>query len=104
MSCCAIFQKIVYPLDSEGDVGDARSIQNNSISGTIWSMCFISQDPIHQSKGQNPLLAILLNRYGYLCGGSLILLQKGMYVRTNVFFCISVYIELCLYSSFIYNL
>ncbi|PON82419.1 Cleavage/polyadenylation specificity factor, A subunit, C-terminal [Trema orientale] len=57
-----IDKKILYPPENEGDVSTARSIQKNSISGTIWGMCFISKDPCRPSKGQNPVLAILLNR------------------------------------------
>lgn len=57
-------QRIVYPPENEGDASVARSIQKNSIQGTIWSMCFISQDSCQPNKGHNPVLAILLNRYG----------------------------------------
>ena len=63
LSFVLLFQKIVYPPENEGDVSTARSIQKNSISGTIWGMCFISKDPCQPSKGHNPILTILLNRY-----------------------------------------
>lgn len=56
-------QRIIYPPEHEVDGSIGRSIQKNSISGTIWSMCFISQDPSQPSKEHNPVLAILLNRY-----------------------------------------
>ncbi|KAF3442807.1 hypothetical protein FNV43_RR16724 [Rhamnella rubrinervis] len=64
--CDIIDQKIVYPPENEGDVITARSAQKNNISGTIWSMCFVSKDPNQPSKGHNPVLAILLNRRGAL--------------------------------------
>lgn len=60
-----LFQRIVYPPENEGDLSAARGIQKNSISGAIWGMCFISKDPSQPSKGNNPILAILLNRYDY---------------------------------------
>lgn len=63
LKCSAVplFQKIVYPPENEVDASAAR-IQKNSISGTIWSMSFISQDH-SQSKGHNPVLAVVINRY-----------------------------------------
>ena len=51
----------MYPPENDDDVNAAR-VQKNSISGTIWSMSFISQDP-NQSKGHNPILAVVINRY-----------------------------------------
>lgn len=56
------FQKIVFPPEKEADASAAR-VQENSICGTIWSMSFISKDPSQSSKGHNPVLAVLLNRY-----------------------------------------
>lgn len=57
------FQRILYPPENEGNANIARSIHRPSISGTIWSMCFISRDSSHPSKEHNPVLAIILNRY-----------------------------------------
>ncbi|KAL6140733.1 hypothetical protein ACLB2K_059029 [Fragaria x ananassa] len=54
------FRKIVYLPESEDDV-NAAGVQKNSISGTIWSMRFISQDP---NKGHNPIIAVVINRAG----------------------------------------
>lgn len=61
----------MYPSENEADVITARSVHKNSISGTIWSMCFISKDPNQPSKGHDPVLAILLNRYDNYGLGSL---------------------------------
>ena len=64
---CFLFtqiQRIIYPPENEGDASISGSIEKNSIQGTIWSTCFISQDSCQPSKGHNPVLAILLNRYG----------------------------------------
>lgn len=58
------FQRLIYPPENEGDASITKSIQKNIIHGTIWSMCFISQDSSQPSKEHNPVLAILLNRYG----------------------------------------
>lgn len=52
-------QKLFYPLENQGEVGAASSLQKTSICGTIWSMCFISYSP---SKNCDAVLAILLNR------------------------------------------
>ena len=52
-----------YPSENEGDLSTARSIQKNTINGTIWNMCFVSRDPSEPSKGHYPVLAILLNKY-----------------------------------------
>ncbi|XAR68639.1 hypothetical protein NMG60_11003833 [Bertholletia excelsa] len=57
-----IDKKIFYPSENEGDSTTARRL--NSISGTIWSMCFISRGFPHPNKEYNPVLAILLNRRG----------------------------------------
>lgn len=57
-----IDKRIFYPSDNEGDSSTARGL--TSISGTIWSMCFISRDFRHPSKEHYPVLAILLNRRG----------------------------------------
>ncbi|XP_034692691.1 pre-mRNA-splicing factor prp12 isoform X1 [Vitis riparia] len=59
-----IDKRIFYPPEIEGDSGVARSVHRTSISGTIWSMCFISKDLNQPSGGYNPVLAIILNRRG----------------------------------------
>lgn len=60
MSFCLIlfFQKIFLP--SENEVNDKGFL---SVCGTIWSMCFISKDLSQQSEEDNPLFAVVLNRY-----------------------------------------
>ncbi|AAF23212.1 hypothetical protein [Arabidopsis thaliana] len=55
-----IHQRISYPSE---DGGNGSSIQ--AISGTIWSMCFISKD-FNESKEYAPILAIVINRKGSL--------------------------------------
>lgn len=60
----AHLQRITYPSEGEGNAGTSRNVHRNSIRGTIWSMCFISQDSRQSSKEHNPLLAVILNRYG----------------------------------------
>ncbi|XP_057488950.1 LOW QUALITY PROTEIN: uncharacterized protein LOC130774928 [Actinidia eriantha] len=57
-----IDKRIFYPSDNEGDTSTSRG--PTSICGTIWSMCFISNNFHHPSKEHNPVLAILLNRMG----------------------------------------
>lgn len=57
-----LFQRIFYPSETEGNTSTARQV--TSVSGTIWSMCFISKEFCQPSKEHNPVLAILLNRYG----------------------------------------
>ncbi|CAL5362876.1 unnamed protein product [Camellia sinensis] len=47
-----IDKRIFYPSDNEGDSSTARGL--TSISGTIWSMCFISRDFRHASKEHYP--------------------------------------------------
>lgn len=59
-----IDERLIYPPENEGDASITKSIQKNIIHGTIWSMCFISQDSSQPSKEHNPVLAILLNRPG----------------------------------------
>lgn len=39
-------------------------VNDTSTWGTIWSMCFVSKDFCRHSKQPNPLLAIVVNRYG----------------------------------------
>jgi hypothetical protein len=60
----AQFQRIIYPSESEGSASTSRTMQKTSIKGTIWSMCFISLDSRQPSKEHNPVLAIILNKYG----------------------------------------
>ncbi|XP_010498325.1 PREDICTED: pre-mRNA-splicing factor prp12-like [Camelina sativa] len=55
-----IHKRISYPSE---DGGNGSSVQ--AISGTIWSMCFISKD-FHESKEYGPVLAIVTNRKGSL--------------------------------------
>ncbi|KAK9921586.1 hypothetical protein M0R45_030090 [Rubus argutus] len=83
-----IDKKIVYPPENEVDASAAR-IQKNSISGTIWSMSFISQDH-SQSKGHNPVLAVVINRSGAVLNELLLL---GWNVREQDVYVISQYVE-----------
>nr|KYP71626.1 hypothetical protein KK1_010894 [Cajanus cajan] len=59
-----IDERIVYPSESEGTTNTSRSIQRTSIRGTIWSICFISQDSKQERKEHNPVLAVIINRAG----------------------------------------
>lgn len=54
-------QRILCPPEKDGRLETARGFTN--ISGTIWSMCFISEDYSQPGKERKPILAILLNRY-----------------------------------------
>ncbi|XP_062002924.1 uncharacterized protein LOC133720570 isoform X1 [Rosa rugosa] len=83
-----IDKKIVYPPENEVNVNAAR-VQKNSISGTIWSMSFISQDP-NQSKGHNPILAVVINRTGAVRNELLLL---GWNIREQDVYVISQYVE-----------
>ncbi|PRQ44381.1 putative cleavage/polyadenylation specificity factor, A subunit [Rosa chinensis] len=83
-----IDKKIVYPPENEVNVNAAR-VQKNSISGTIWSMSFISQDP-NQSKGHNPILAVVMNRTGAVRNELLLL---GWNIREQDVYVISQYVE-----------
>ncbi|XP_015898900.3 uncharacterized protein LOC107432303 isoform X1 [Ziziphus jujuba] len=85
-----IDKKIMYPSENEADVITARSVHKNSISGTIWSMCFISKDPNQPSKGHDPVLAILLNRRGALLTELLLL---GWNIRDHSICILSQYVE-----------
>ncbi|XP_027351494.1 pre-mRNA-splicing factor prp12 isoform X1 [Abrus precatorius] len=75
-----IDERIVYPSESEGIASTSRSIQRTSIRGTIWSMCFISQDSRQPSKEHNPVLAVILNRRGALLN-ELLLLEWNIKAR-----------------------
>ncbi|CAN8270105.1 unnamed protein product [Cochlearia groenlandica] len=55
-----IHERIFYPSE---DGGNASSVPE--ISGTIWSMCFISRY-FDESKEYDPVLAVVLNRKGSL--------------------------------------
>ncbi|XP_054800938.1 pre-mRNA-splicing factor RSE1-like isoform X2 [Prosopis cineraria] len=55
-----IDERITFPSESEGK----ESNRTPGIEGTIWSICFISQDSEKPSKENTPVLAILLNRKG----------------------------------------
>lgn len=85
-----IDKRIVYPPENEGDLSAARSNQKNSISGAIWGMCFISKDPSQPSKGNNPILAILLNRKRSLLNELLLL---GWSIRDQTVSVLSQYVE-----------
>lgn len=58
-------QKLFYPPENEGVATTGSVSPKTSICGTIWSMCFISS----KSDEHDPVLAILLNRYGHICKG-----------------------------------
>lgn len=85
-----IDKKICYPPESEGDTSASRSAQKSSISGTIWSMCFISTDPRQPSKEHNPILAIILNRRGVLLNE---LLLVGWNIRDHAISVLSSFFE-----------
>ncbi|ESQ48841.1 hypothetical protein EUTSA_v10019900mg [Eutrema salsugineum] len=79
-----VHERICYPPE---DGGNASSIQ--AISGTIWSMCFISKD-INESKEYDPVLAVVLNRKGSLLN-ELILFRWN--VKDEAICIISEYVE-----------
>ncbi|XP_010557959.1 PREDICTED: pre-mRNA-splicing factor prp12 [Tarenaya hassleriana] len=56
-----INERIFYPSENSGDI-----ISEQAISGSIWSMCFISKNLHEPSKEYDPVLAIVLNRKGSL--------------------------------------
>ncbi|KAL9425534.1 hypothetical protein AB3S75_032485 [Citrus x aurantiifolia] len=85
-----IDKKICYPSESEVDTSASRIAQKNSISGTIWSMCFISTDPRQPSKEHNPILAIILNRRGALLNE---LLLVGWNIREHAISVLSCFCE-----------
>lgn len=66
-----IEKRIYYPSETEGDTSASRLVSN--ISGTIWSMCFISRDLRQSCKEHNPVIAILLNRRDSLVNELLLL-------------------------------
>ncbi|WCJ34079.1 Cleavage and polyadenylation specificity factor (CPSF) A subunit protein [Euphorbia peplus] len=81
-----IDKRIFYPPENEGSF--PRSFPRPSISGTIWSMCFISRESSQPSKEHNPVLAIILNRKGALLN-ELVLMK----IRDHTLTLISVYVE-----------
>ncbi|PSS13770.1 DNA damage-binding protein [Actinidia chinensis var. chinensis] len=83
-----IDKRVFYPSDNEGDSSTSRGL--TSICGTIWSMCFISDDFRHPSKEHNPVLAILLNRRGSFLN-ELLLLEWN--TREQIVHVISQYAE-----------
>ncbi|KAK7396820.1 hypothetical protein VNO78_17979 [Psophocarpus tetragonolobus] len=88
-----IDERIEYPSESEsgGTASTSRSIQRTSnIRGTIWSICFISQDSRQPCKEHNPVLAVIINRRGALLN-ELLLLQWN--VKARKIFVISQYVE-----------
>lgn len=85
-----IDERIIYPSESEETASTSRTMQKTSISGTIWSMCFISLDSRQPIKGQNPVLAIILNRRGALLN-ELLLLEWN--VKAHIISVISQYVE-----------
>ncbi|KAG9450446.1 hypothetical protein H6P81_010411 [Aristolochia fimbriata] len=58
-----IDKKILYPPENEREASPGRESQRIGISGTIWSMCFISNHVSDSCKGAYyPLLAMVLHR------------------------------------------
>ncbi|KAK6149257.1 hypothetical protein DH2020_016782 [Rehmannia glutinosa] len=68
-----IDKKIFIPPEKDGRLKTARGSTN--VSGTIWSMCFISDDYHQPNKERKPVLAILLNRWGSFYRNELLLLE-----------------------------
>ncbi|KAL0708075.1 hypothetical protein Bca4012_074501 [Brassica carinata] len=79
-----ILKRIFYPSE---DGGKASSEQ--AVSGTIWSMCFISKS-FNESMDYDPVLAIVLNRKGSLLN-ELVLLRWN--VKEESVCLISEYVE-----------
>ncbi|PIN20426.1 Splicing factor 3b, subunit 3 [Handroanthus impetiginosus] len=71
-----IDKQIFCPPEKDGRLKTARGSIN--ISGTIWSMCFLSLDYHQTSKERKPVLAILLNRWGSFYRNELLLLEWNM--------------------------
>ncbi|KAL4370550.1 DNA damage-binding protein 1 [Arachis hypogaea] len=74
-------ERIMYPTESEGTASISTSNYRSTLSGTIWSMCFISQDSKQSNKEHNPILAVVLNRRGKP-QNDLILLEWNIKART----------------------
>ncbi|KAL8463769.1 hypothetical protein ACS0TY_033641 [Phlomoides rotata] len=66
-------KKFFCPPEKDGRLKTAKGSTN--ICGTIWSMCFISEDYNQPSKERKPVLAILLNRWGSFYRNELLLLE-----------------------------
>ncbi|KAF5181745.1 Splicing factor 3b subunit [Thalictrum thalictroides] len=69
-------KEMFYPSENKGDTSSStsRGIQRTNISGTIWSMCFISKDGSQLSKDAcNPVLAIIIHRKGSVLNELLLL-------------------------------
>lgn len=79
-----IHERIFYPSE---DGGKSNSIEE--LSGTIWSMCFISKG-FTESKGYDPVLAIVLNRKGSLLNE---LVLFGWNIKEESICLISEYVE-----------
>ncbi|EYU39984.1 hypothetical protein ABFS82_10G175900 [Erythranthe guttata] len=69
-----IDKRILCPPEKDGGLETAKGSIIN-ISGTIWSMCFISEDDNQPEKERKPVLAILLNRWGSFYRNELLLLE-----------------------------
>ncbi|KAL5060463.1 hypothetical protein RYX36_032067 [Vicia faba] len=76
-----IDERIIYPSEGERTAIASRAMQKTSISGTIWSMCFISLDIRQPSNEHNPVLAIILNRNG-AAQNELLLLEWNVKAHT----------------------
>lgn len=85
-----IDKRINYPPESEGNVSSTRGTQKNKLCGTIWSMCFISNNSSQRMNEHNPILAVVVNRRGAL-SNELVLLEWNITERT--FQVISQYLE-----------
>lgn len=68
-----IDQRIFCPPEKDGRLKSAKGSTN--ITGTIWSMCFISKECLLPSSANKPILAILLNRWGSFYRNELLLLE-----------------------------
>ncbi|KAG8371805.1 hypothetical protein BUALT_Bualt12G0001400 [Buddleja alternifolia] len=66
-------KRIFCPPEKDGRLKTATGSTN--ITGTIWSMCFISEDYDQSSKERRAVLAILLNRWGSFYRNELLLLE-----------------------------
>ncbi|KAI9122007.1 hypothetical protein K1719_006696 [Acacia pycnantha] len=81
-----IDERITYPSESEGNASNIEP----GIQGTIWSMCFISQDSGELSKEHTPVLAVLLNRKGELLNKVVLLEWK---IKTQAVCIVSEFVE-----------
>ncbi|KAL9270563.1 Spliceosome-associated protein 130 B-like protein [Drosera capensis] len=81
-------KRITYPPEVEDAV--TRRTQKTCVSGTIWSMCYISDKLSQSSKEHSPILAIVLTRKGSFLN-TLLLLR--WLVKENSFHVLSQYLE-----------